>query len=53
MAVKIVILYRWSTETETGRLRMRQTRGVSIWRLLAEYRGVLGLIVRSQERSSL
>lgn len=48
MAVKIVILYRWSTETETGRLRMRQTRGVSIWRLLAEYRGVLGLIVRSQ-----
>lgn len=48
MAIKIVILYRWSTETETGRLRMRQTRGVSIWRLLAEYRGVLGLILRSR-----
>lgn len=48
MTAKIVILYRWSTETETGRLRVAQTRGVSIWQLLAEYRGVLGLIVRSK-----
>ena len=48
MTAKIVILYRWSTETATGRLRLEQTRGVSIWRLLSEYRGVLGLIVRSK-----
>lgn len=48
MTVKVVILYRWSTETDTGRLRMEQTRGVSPWRLLAEYRGVLGLIVTSK-----
>ena len=48
MTAKVVILYRWSTETETGRLRLAQTRGVSTWRLLAEYRGVLGLIVRSK-----
>ena len=48
MTAKIVILYRWSTETATGRLRREQTRGVSSWRLLAEYRGVLGLIVRSK-----
>ncbi len=27
---------------------MEQTRGVSIWRSLSEYRGVLGLIVRSK-----
>jgi len=48
MAVKIWILYRWSTETDTGRLRREQTRGVSIWRSLAGYRPVLGLIVRSK-----
>ena len=48
ITAKIVILYRWSTETATGRLRREQTRGVSSWRLLAEYRGVLGLILRSK-----
>src|SRR5665647_3230975 len=48
MTAKIVILYRWSTETEIGCLRRDQTRGVSAWRLLAEYRGVLGIIVASK-----
>lgn len=48
MTLKIWILYRWSTETATGRLRREQTRGVGMWRLLREYRGVLGLIVRSR-----
>lgn len=48
MAIKIVILFRWSTETETGRLRLVQARDVSLWRLLREYRGVLGLILRSR-----
>ncbi len=48
MSVKIWLLYRYTTETATGRVRMEQTRGVSIWRSLSEYRGVLGLIVRSK-----
>jgi MFS family permease len=48
MLAKIILLYRLSTETATGRLRMEQTRGVSVWRSLREYRGVLGLIVRSK-----
>lgn len=48
MTAKIVILYRWSSETEVGRVRLEATRGVSMWRLLAGYRGVLGLIVRSK-----
>ncbi|MGB4918120.1 MAG: MFS transporter [Propionicimonas sp.] len=48
MTAKIVILYRWSSETAIGRLRREQTRGVSLWRLLAEYRGVLPLIIRSK-----
>lgn len=48
MSLKIWLLYRYTTETATGRVRMEQTRGVSIWRSLSEYRGVLGLIVRSK-----
>ncbi|MBK7820606.1 MAG: MFS transporter [Tessaracoccus sp.] len=48
MAVKIWLLYHYTTETATGRVRMEQTRGVSIWTSLSEYRGVLGLIVRSK-----
>lgn len=48
MTAKIVILYRWSSETEVGRVRLEATRGVGMWRLLAGYRGVLGLIVRSK-----
>jgi MFS family permease len=48
MSVKIVLLYRLTTETAVGRLRREQTRGVSAWRLLGEYRGVLPLILRSK-----
>jgi len=48
MAVKIVILWKATTETGTGRLRQDQTRGVSMWRLLAEYRRVVGLVLRSK-----
>ncbi len=48
MSAKIWLLYRFSTETATGRIRMEQTRGVSIWRSLSEYRPVLGLILRSK-----
>ena len=48
MSIKIWLLYRYSTETATGRIRMEQTRDVSIWRSLREYRGVLGLIIHSK-----
>ena len=48
MTAKVFILYFWSSETEVGRARLEQTRGVSIWRLLREYRGVLGLIIHSK-----
>ncbi|MGV8846349.1 MFS transporter [Tessaracoccus sp.] len=48
MLCKIWLLYHYTTETATGRIRLQETRGVSIWRSLAEYRGVLGLIVRSR-----
>ncbi|MGJ6981415.1 MFS transporter [Aestuariimicrobium soli] len=48
MAIKIWLLYRFTTETAVGRLRMAETRGTSIWRSLWGYRSVLGLIVRSK-----
>ncbi len=47
MAIKIWILYRWTTETAVGKLRREQTKGVSIGRIIWGYRPVLGLIVRS------
>jgi len=47
MLAKVLILYRFSTETRTGRERMAATQGVSYWRLLAEYRGILAMIVHS------
>ena len=47
ISAKIVLLYRLTTETAVGRLRREQTRGVSAWLLLREYRGVLPLILRS------
>ncbi len=48
MSFKIWLLYHYTTETATGIVRMEATRGVSIWKSLREYRGVLGLIVRSR-----
>lgn len=48
MTAKIVILYRWSTETEVGRMRMEATKDASIWRSLWEYRRVLPLIIHSK-----
>lgn len=48
MSVKIWLLFRYSTETAVGRVRMAETKGVPIWRSLAEYRGVLGLIIHSK-----
>ncbi|WP_345752882.1 MFS transporter [Microbacterium rhizophilus] len=48
MSAKVIWLYRWSRETRQGEIRMAQTRGVSVWRLLAGYRGAVGLLLRSR-----
>jgi len=48
LTAKIVILYRASTETEVGRLRMELTKDVSIWHSLRDYRDVLPLIIHSK-----
>jgi MFS family permease len=47
MLAKLVLLYRFSTETAMGRVRMAATKGRSLWSLLGEYRSVLGLAVRT------
>ncbi|MFL0411899.1 MFS transporter [Microbacterium paludicola] len=48
MLAKVIWLYRWSHETRRGEIRMAETRDVSVWRLLAGYRGAVGLLLRSR-----
>ncbi|MDR2746671.1 MAG: MFS transporter [Treponema sp.] len=48
MTVKIFLLYRFSRETRTGMVRMEETRGQSIFSLLAGYGGVLKIIGSSK-----
>jgi MFS family permease len=48
MTAKLIILYAASHETATGAVRMRETRGKSIFELLAGYRDVVKIIVKSR-----
>ena len=48
MTAKVIWLYRWSRETRQGMIRMEQTRHENVWRLLAGYRGAVGLLVHSR-----
>ena len=47
MLAKLTWLFAWSHETEVGRIRIEQTKGVGTWQLLNGYRSVLGIIKRS------
>jgi len=47
MTIKLVWLFLWSHETDMGRVRLAATKGVPLMRLVAGYRGVLGIIRRS------
>ena len=48
MTVKVLWVYFWSHETAVGLRRQKETAGVSIWRLVSEYKGVLGIMLRSR-----
>jgi MFS family permease len=48
MTVKIFLLYRFSRETRTGIVRMGETKGQSLFSLLAGYGGVLKIIGSSR-----
>lgn len=45
MTVKIVLLFLKSHETQHGRVRIRETRGVPFYRQLGEQRGIIRLIL--------
>jgi MFS family permease len=47
MTAKLIILYCCSRETKTGLIRMRETKGKSIFSLALGYRGVLRIMVAS------
>jgi MFS family permease len=47
MTVKLIVLCLVSRETKTGLVRMRETKGVSLFREMAGYRGVLKIIAQS------
>jgi MFS family permease len=48
MTVKLIILFIFSKETGTGMIRIRETRGKSIFSLLGGYGGVLRIMGKSQ-----
>jgi MFS family permease len=48
MSLKIALLYRFSRETRTGLVRMRETRGQSVFALARGYGGVLKIIASSR-----
>jgi len=48
MTVKVLWVYWWSHETSVGLRRQRETAGVAVWRLVSEYRSVLGIMLRSR-----
>ncbi|MDR2398179.1 MAG: MFS transporter [Spirochaetaceae bacterium] len=47
MTTKLLLLYRFSQETATGRIRMRETRGKSILSLVQGYGGVIQIMRNS------
>ncbi len=49
MTIKFIILYRFSTETQRGLIRMKESVNQSLFALVGEYRGVLGQLVRTPQ----
>jgi MFS family permease len=49
MTLKFVLTFIFTKETEIGRVRMRETRGIPLYRLLRGYGGVFRHILRSRE----
>ncbi|MDR1618131.1 MAG: MFS transporter, partial [Treponema sp.] len=48
MTAKLLLLYFFSRETETGKVRLMETRGKSLFSLLGGYGGVVKIIVSSR-----
>jgi len=48
MTVKFVILYIYCDETEVGKTRMRETQGMSLWKIMSGYGEIFRKIFSSQ-----
>jgi len=48
MTIKILLCYGFSRETRMGKIRLRETRGKSIFSIAAGYGGVLKIIAKSR-----
>lgn len=49
MTLKFVLLYRYSTETGQGKIRMEETRHISFIRLIGGYGNVFGQLLKSPQ----
>lgn len=49
MTAKFIILYRYSRETKRGEIRRAETKGVSIWTMLGQYKSVFSLMLHTKE----
>ena len=49
MSAKFILLFKFSVETKTGEIRMRESRGMSIFSLLSGYGGIAKKILGSTE----
>jgi len=47
MTIKFIILYRYGDETEVGKVRLEETKGMSIWRIMAGYLSIFKRILTS------
>jgi MFS family permease len=48
MTIKVLILYIFSKETGVGKIRMQETKGVSIFQLAGGYGAIVKMILRSR-----
>ena len=49
MTLKFIILFKFGDETEVGRTRLRETAGMSIWRIMSGYGDIYKRIFASPE----
>jgi len=49
MTIKFILLYKYGDETEVGRTRLRETAGMSIFRIMRGYGGIYKRIFASRE----
>lgn len=47
MTAKFVLLFFYCDETKAGRVRLQETRGMSLWAILAEYKDLIPRFFRS------